>query len=97
MDFIMGLPKSQGKDNIFVVVDRLKKYAHFFAVVSTISASEVVALFFKEAFRLHGFPRTIISDRDNKFTSSFWQTLFGMVGTNLNMSKRYHPQTDGQT
>ena len=85
MDFIMGLPKSQGKDSIFVVVDRLTKYAHFFAVLSTISASEVVALFFKDIFRLHGLHKVIISGIDSKFTSAFWQTLFGLVETNLNI------------
>ena len=90
MDFITGLPKSHGKDSIFVVVYRLEKYAHFFAVVSTISASEVAALFFKDIFRLHGLPKVIISNRDSKFTSAFWQTLFGLVEANMNMSTRYH-------
>ena len=96
MESITRMPKSQGKDSIFVVVDRMKKYAHFFAVVSTISASEVFSLFFKDIFRLHGLPKVIISDRDSKFTSSFWQTLFGLVETNMNMSTRYHSQVDGK-
>ena len=96
MEFIMGLPKSQGKDSIFVVVDRLKKYAHFFVVLSTISASEVDALFFKDIFILHGLPKIIINDRDSKFTSAFWKTLFGLVETNMDMSTSYHPQTDGK-
>ena len=91
MDFIMGLPKSQGKDNIFVVVERLTKYAHFFVVLSTILASEVVSLLFKDIFRLHGLPKIIISDIDSKFTSAFWQTLFHLVETNMNMSTTYHP------
>ena len=91
MEFITGMPKSQGKDNIYVVVDKLKKYAHFFAVTSTISASEVFSLFFKDIFRLHGFPRIIISDRDSKFNSAFWQEFFDLFGTNMNMSTRYHP------
>ena len=97
MEFIMGLPKSQRKDNIFAVFDRLTKYAHFFTVLSIISASEVAALFFKDIFKLHGLPKVIISDRDSKFTSAFWQTLFGLVETNLNMSTSYHPQTYGKT
>ena len=80
-----------------MVVDRLTKYAHFFAVLSTISVSEVAALFFKDIFRLHGLPKVIISDRDSKFTSAFWQTLIGLVETNINMSTSYHPQTDGKT
>ena len=72
MDFITGIPKSQGKDNNYVVVDRLTKYAHVFVVTSTISSSEVVSLFFKEIFRQHGLPRIIISNRGSKFTSDFW-------------------------
>ena len=80
-----------------MVVDRLTKFAHFFAVTSTISASEVAALFFKDIFRLHGLPRNIISDRDSNFTSYFLQELFELVGTNLNMSTSYHPQTYGKT
>ena len=97
MDFITGLPKSQGKDNIFVVVERLTKYAHFFVVLSTISASEVVSLFFKDILILHALPKIIINDRDSKFTGTFWKTLFGLVEKNLNMSTSYHPQIDGKT
>ena len=97
MDFITGLPKLEGKDNIYVVVDRLTKYAHFFAVTSTIFASEVVSLFFKDIFRLHGIPKILINNRDSKFTSDFWQALFDLVGTNLNMSTSYHPQTYRKT
>ena len=97
MDFITKLPKFQGKDNIYVVVDRFTKFSHFFAVTSTISASELVALFFKDVLRLHGLPKTIISDRDSNFTSAFWQDVFELVGTNLNLCTSYHPRTDGQT
>ena len=97
MDFNTGLLKVQGKDIIYVVVDRLTKFAHFFEFTSIISACEFFSLFSKDVFRLHGLPKTIISDLDNKFTSYFLQALFKLVGTNLNLSKRYHPQTDGQT
>ena len=76
MDFITGIPKSQGKDNNYVVVDRLTKYAHFFAVTSTFSANEIASLFFKDIYRLHGLPRIIINDRDSKFTSAFCHALF---------------------
>lgn len=62
MDFIIGLPPAQGKDCIYVVVDRLTKFPHFFAISSKCSASQVVELFFKEVSRLHGLPKTIISD-----------------------------------
>ena len=72
MDFITGLPKSQGKDSIYVVVDKLTKYAHFFAVTSIIFASEVSSVLFKDIFRLHGPPKIIINDRDSQFASTLW-------------------------
>ena len=97
MDFNTGMSKVQGKYIIYVVVDRLTKFAHFFAVTSTILASEFAALFSKYVFRLHGLPKTIISDQDNKFTGVFWKALFKLVGTNMNMNTSYHPHTDGQT
>jgi hypothetical protein len=97
MDFITGLPKTQGKDCIFVVVDRLTKFAHFFAISMDFSASQVAYLFFREVFRLHGLPMIIVSDRDNRFMSIFWQELFHLVGTTLNLNTSYHSQTYGQT
>lgn len=97
MDFITGLPKVQGKDCIYVVVDRLTKFGHFFAISTGFTALQVADLFFKEVFRLHGAPRNIISDRDSKFMSLFWQELFKLCGTELTPSTSYHPQTDGQT
>lgn len=57
----------------------------------------MAVLFFREVFRLHGLPKTIISDRDNRFMGGFWQELFRLVGTELTPSTSYHPQTDGQT
>lgn len=72
MDFITSLLKTQGKDNIFVAVDRLTKYAHFFAITVTITTTQLVDIFFKEVFRLHGLPKTIVHDRDNKCMSNFW-------------------------
>eukprot|EP00253_Pinus_taeda_P018120 PITA_18120 len=71
MDFITGLPMVQGKDYIFVVVDRLTKYAHFFAISAHYTAAQVAELFFGEIFRLHGLPKTIVSDRDNRFIGGF--------------------------
>jgi hypothetical protein len=97
MDFITGLPKVQGKDCIFLVVDRLTKFSHFFSISTYYSASQVVEFFFREIFRLHGFPKTIVSDRDNRFMSTFWQELFRLVGMALTPSTSYHPQIDGQT
>jgi len=95
MDFITGLPMVQGKDCIFVVVDRLTKYAHFFAISAHYTVAQVVELFFREVFRLHGLPKTIISDRDSRIMGEFWQELFRLVGTELTSSTSYHPQTDG--
>jgi hypothetical protein len=95
MDFITGLPKTQGKDCIFVVVDRLAKFAHFFAISIDFSETQVVELFIRDIFRLHGLPKTIVSDRDSRFMSTFWKELFRLVGTALIPSTSYHPQTDG--
>ena len=81
MDFITSLPKYFGKDCIYVVVDRLNKFAHFFSVTSSFSATQVADLFFKEIFRLHGLPKSIVSDRDGRFMSAFWQEIFRLVGT----------------
>ena len=97
MDFIIGLQKVQGKYIIYVVFVRFTKFAHFFAVTSTISSNKIIALFFKDVFRLHGFPKTIVNDQDNKVTSAFWKATFELVGKNMNLSTRYHPQDDDQT
>ena len=97
MDFITRLPTVQGKDCIFVVVDQLTKYAHFFAISAHYTAAQVAELFFRDVFRLHGLPKTIVSDRDSRFIGGFWQEIFRLVGTELTPSTSYHPQTDGQT
>jgi hypothetical protein len=80
-----------------VVVDRLTKFAHFFPIATDFSVAQVAELFFREVFRLHSLPKTIISDRDIRFMSTFWQDLFRLVGTTLTPSTSYHPQMDGQT
>ena len=91
MDFITRLPMVHGKDCIYVVVDWLTKYAHFFAISAHYSAAQVAELFFREIFKLHGLPKTIISDRDSRFMGGFWQELFRLVGTDLTLSTSYHP------
>lgn len=90
MDFITGLPKVQGKDCIFVIVNRFTKFAHFFAITITYTTIQLADLIFKEIFRLHGLPKKIVSDMDNKFMSMFWQELFQLNGTNLTPSTSYH-------
>lgn len=97
MEFITGLPQVQVKDCIYVVLDRLTKFAHFFAIPSKYSTSQVEELFFKEVFRLHGLSKTIVSDKDSRFTGGFWQGLFRLFGTKLKYNTSYHTHTDGQT
>jgi hypothetical protein len=73
MDFIETLPMSEGKDKILVVVDRLTKYAHFMGVKKTNSAKQTTKVFCKNVYKLHGFPKVIVSDRDAKFKGNFWK------------------------
>jgi hypothetical protein len=80
-----------------VVVDRLSKYAHFMPISHPFTAAKVGNIFVLNVFILHGLPCSIVSDKDAIFTSSFWQELFKLEGTNLSMSTVYHPQKDGQT
>jgi transposase InsO family protein len=95
MDLITGLPRVQGKDCIFVVVDRLTKFTHFFTIPIDYKAIQVAELFFREVFRLHGLPKQIVSDRDGCFINAFWQEIFRLIGIELATSTSYHPQTDG--
>ncbi|KAK8942843.1 hypothetical protein KSP39_PZI009654 [Platanthera zijinensis] len=97
MDFITRMPRSQGYDCILVIVDRLSKYAHFIPLRHPYFAATVTDSFIQGVVRLHGFPRSIISDRDPLFLSIFWTTLFHLQGSRLRMSTTYHPQTDGQS
>ncbi|XP_074266615.1 uncharacterized protein LOC141589894 [Silene latifolia] len=98
MDFIVGLPRSQQSNNkIWVIVDRLTKSAHFIPTKDTYSKVQLANGYKKNVVRLHGVPKDIVSDRDARFISRFWQELQELIGTTLNMSIAFHPTTDGQT
>jgi hypothetical protein len=98
MDFIFGLPRDKhGRNGILVFVDRFSKMVHLTPVSDKISAEMTAKVFVDVVFRLHGLPWEIVSDRDTRFTSRFWRTLFGILDTKLSMSTAAHPETDGQT
>ena len=84
-------------DSIMVVVDKFTKPTHFIPFNSTHKTDDIAKIFMNQIFKLHGLPKEIIFDRDVKFTSNFWKGLFVDLGTKLNFSIAYHPQTDGQT
>ncbi|GKD44192.1 putative reverse transcriptase domain-containing protein [Tanacetum coccineum] len=98
MDFVTKLPKSsQGYDTIWVIVDRLTKSAIFVPMRETDPMEKLARMYLKEVVTRHGIPVSIICDRDPRFASNFWRSLQKALGTNLDMSIAYHPQTDGQS
>ena len=97
LDLIVSLPLSNTYDAIFVIVDRFSKMSHFIPTTTNVTTPQLAQLFLDNIVRLHGFPRSIVSDRDPKFLSHFWQELFSLVDTTLRFSTANHPQTDGQT
>ncbi|GKC15491.1 putative reverse transcriptase domain-containing protein [Tanacetum coccineum] len=98
MDFVTKLPRtSSGHDTIWVIVDRLTKSAHFLPMREDYKMDRLARLYLNEIVARHGVPISIISDRDSRFTSRFWQTMQEALGTKLDMSMAYHPQTDGQS
>ncbi|KAJ9554217.1 hypothetical protein OSB04_018262 [Centaurea solstitialis] len=98
MDFVTKLPKTlRGHDTIWVIVDRLTKSAHFLEMRETLPMDKLAKLYINEVVRRHGVPLSIVSDRDSRFTSRFWDGLQEGLGTQLKLSTAYHPQTDGQS
>lgn len=97
MDFIDGLPRFDGYTSIMVVVDRLTKSAHLVPLNHPYTAASVATKFVANIVKLHGLPRSIVSDRDPVFISKLWREFWRLAGTQLRMSTAYHPQTDGQT
>ncbi|KAL4323314.1 hypothetical protein GQ457_11G026620 [Hibiscus cannabinus] len=98
MDFVTGLPLTPSKKNsVWVIVDRFTKCAHFFPVHTTYTYDKLAELYIGEIVRLHGVPKSIVSDRDSKFTARLWECLHTSLGSRLNFSTSYHPQTDGQS
>jgi transposase InsO family protein len=98
MDFVGPMTRTaRGKDCILVMVDKFSKRAFYTATTVDATASDVAKIVFQQVVRHQGLPRVIISDRDSKFLSSFWSSLWEMMGTKLAKSTSYHPQSDGQT
>ncbi|CAA7027622.1 unnamed protein product [Microthlaspi erraticum] len=99
MDLITGLPVARGRMNnsIWVIVDRLTKVAHLLAIRDSDKVETLAELYINQIVRLHGVPADIVSDRDPRFTAKFWRALQGALGTVLNLSTAFHPETDGQT
>ena len=98
MDLITDLPSTKhGHDAIVTFVDRLSKQVHFAATTKKVNAPELAKILRHTVYKYHGMPKAIISDRDERFLSHFWQALFAVVGTELKYSTAYHPQTDGQS
>jgi hypothetical protein len=98
MDFIVGLPRTQGgHDYIWVIVDRFTKVAHFIPVKTTYTGARLAEMYMAQIVCLHGVPKKIVSNRGTQFTSRFSEKLHESMDTHLNFSSAYHPQTDGQT
>ncbi|XP_076940234.1 uncharacterized protein LOC143609341 [Bidens hawaiensis] len=98
MDFVTHLPKtSRGHNAIWVIVDRLTKSAHFIPIRNNYTTEKLAQIYIDEIVSRHGVPLSIISDRDSHFTSHFWQAVQEALGTRIDLSTAYHPQTDGQS
>ena len=98
MDFVTHLPQtSREHDSVWVIVDRLTKSTHFWAMRMTFTLEEFYRLYIREIVRLHGVPVSIVTDWDPKFMAYFWESFQQAMGTWLMMRTTFHPQTDGQS
>uniref|UniRef100_A0A670JBN2 Gypsy retrotransposon integrase-like protein 1 n=1 Tax=Podarcis muralis TaxID=64176 RepID=A0A670JBN2_PODMU len=96
LDFVTDLPSSRGKTAVLVVVDLFTKMAHFIPCAKVATAEQTAKLFIDHVFRVHGLPRSILSDRGRQFVSSFWHKLLGILNVKINLASARHPQTNGQ-
>jgi hypothetical protein len=97
MDFVVGLPWSEGYNAIWVVIDRLTKGRHLIPCRNNVDSGDLADMFLQHVFRLHGLPSTIVSDRGPQFASGFWGRLCDRLGIDRRLSTAFHPETDGQT
>jgi hypothetical protein len=98
MDFITDLPESESCDQLWVVIDRFTKMAHFIPLPKDgKKATDLAITFAREVWKHHGLPSDIVSDRDSRFTSEVWKEFLRLSGIRPRMSTAFHPQTDGQT
>uniref|UniRef100_A0A3B3DGY8 Gypsy retrotransposon integrase-like protein 1 n=1 Tax=Oryzias melastigma TaxID=30732 RepID=A0A3B3DGY8_ORYME len=97
MDFVTGLPSSAGNTTILTVVDRFSKMAHFIPLPKLPSAKEMAEILVQHIFRLHGFPRDIVSDRGPQFIARFWAEFCRLLGVTVSLSSGFHPQSNGQS
>ena len=97
MDWIIDLPESNGYIQIWVIVDRFTKMAHLIPLPKKVSAKDIAKIFLRETWKIHGLPTDIVSDRDTKIPSHFWQVLMDLLGIKTKLSKAFHMETDGQT
>ena len=97
MDWIIELPESNGYTQIWVIVDRFTKMAHLVPLPTNTSTKDLAKIFVKEVWKNHGLPTDIVSDRDTKVTSHFWQALMDLLGIQTKLCTAFHPETEGQT
>jgi hypothetical protein len=96
MDFITGLPKEEGSNTIWVIIDHLMKIAYFMACVDMMAPKELADGFLTHVVRTHGLPSSVTLDRGSLFTSTFWKRIMEAMGTSRNLSIAFYLESDGQ-